>query len=95
MEIKIFDNLILTTDSPVSSYGIPALRHLGCNCADYGPGDPVPRCLDEEEGDANMAAMLCRVIDWMGIPDDTAELRAAIRQWLGQLPGGPELPEGQ
>lgn len=106
MEIKITENLVLTTDSPASSCGIPALRHLDCDCCDHGPGDPVPKCLADEypaqvrnEADgtwqrgvyANMAEFLCVNIDLEGSIDYDAESLAAIKAWLAQLPGGPKL----
>lgn len=100
MEIKITDNLILTTDSPVSSYGIPALRHVDCDCGDMAPGDAVPACLqgrfldaytDEPVVQDNMAGFLCTTIGLDGLIDDDVESLVAIKRWLAQLPGGPKL----
>lgn len=35
------ETLILTTDSPASHDGIPALRYTGCQCPDMGPTDQL------------------------------------------------------
>lgn len=90
MEMKITNNLILTTDSPASSYGVGALRHLDCDCGDMGPGDAVPNCLQDGRGELNMAAFVWRMIQEEGTADDTPESRQALTRWLAQPPGDPQ-----
>lgn len=42
-------SLVLTTDSPASHYGLPVLRHEGCDkCADMGPADVIPLCAEPQ-----------------------------------------------
>lgn len=101
MEFRITDDLILTTDSPASSHGIPVLRHLGCGCGDYGPGDAVPDCLRlPAEYDNGLYSFAYKIayqnMCWFlmvtihdvhddEIIDDSAESRAALDQWNTQL----------
>lgn len=47
MDIAINKDLALTTDSAQSSHGMAVLRHVGCDCDDYGPGDLIPECCQE------------------------------------------------
>ena len=92
MEIKLTANLILTTDSPASSYSTPVLRHLGCDCGDYGPGDPVPDCMAsmaEFHPPKNAADLVCQTT---GAITDTAT-RDALDTWLRQLAGGPYIED--
>jgi hypothetical protein len=102
VDIKIFDysdgsSLVFTTDSPVSHYGIPVVRHEGCNCnQDYGPGDAVPECLESPKFrtffgavSPNMGSFITRLI-WDKISNDEA-LRTAAAKWLAQNPSGPQI----
>lgn len=81
---QIDERYTLTTDSPASRYGSPALRDaLGDGLPDYGPADTLPG------GDT--AATL--VFSWATRPHRTPDEREAARLFLMQWPDGPQLPE--
>lgn len=81
---QIDDRYILTTDSPASHYGSPALRDEHDTVTpDYGPADLLPT-------DESAAALVMR---WATRPHRTKEERDAARLFLAQWPDGPQLPE--
>lgn len=43
-------SMVLTTDAPGSHYGLPVMRHEGCDqCGDLGPADTMPLCAYPQE----------------------------------------------
>ena len=85
--------LVLTTDSPASSYGIPVLRHEGCGCPDLGPSDPTPLCMYPERlvqlfGPRDTAAELVAYLARLRGDEET---KAAAQAFCAQWPEGPQV----
>lgn len=88
-------NLILTTNSPASHYGIPALRHTGCQkCnTDFGPGDMAPDCIYHPKnksyfGKMTIAQFLTSLLKREHLDFEEEE---QMDIFLGQDPLGPQL----
>ena len=79
MQIRIDDAKELTTDSAMSSYGIPALRVNDDSPSDYGSADTLP--------DGRRAA---EVVAAFGRPA-TGDDRDAAAKFLRQWPEGPQI----
>ena len=84
--------LRITTDHAASSYGVPVLVHVGCDCGPRGPGDNVPSCLcaDADHLGKNTGWYVLRVLGQGlgGAPRKlTPDIDAAVRAWLAPLPG--------
>ena len=83
-------DLALTTH-----HGIPVVRYAKGDCPDLGPGDPVPKCLENEHSiswfgrSPHMAAYVSRLIDFSSLRKK--EIREGLRKWFAQMPGGPQI----
>lgn len=76
-------NAEMTTDSPLSHYGIPVLRITDCpNAGDYGPAETVGAPLVGEPGISAAAFAIQQIA--FGL--DEADVRAFCAQW----PDGPQ-----
>lgn len=88
----------LTTDSPMSHYGIPALRFApgfddpNRSC-DYGPADLVTHGEAAEAFGPEPAAEF--IVRWVNGQRDnlTAEAIDAAKRFLAQWPDGPQIAE--
>lgn len=91
----------LTTQSPVSRYGIPALRAtmIDGTTKDFGPSDRVPGTSPWETEASASAANVVRTAALGLMPYETDVLGmdiGAARKFCAQWPAGPQIPdEGQ
>lgn len=93
--IRRFDDgsaIRLTTDSPASHYGIPALRYDGCDCPDRGPAET----LCEHAYHAGVVALFgaqTAAAEVLRVASDLHRNEyAAAQAFLGQWPDGPQVP---
>lgn len=101
MDVKIYTGpggvtASLTTDSPASHYGIPALRIEGPGVEqwpDLGPADVLPSKMPAAH--LVVACALGQLPGGVGgtIHPMSAEVLEAARRFLAQWPEGPQLAE--
>jgi hypothetical protein len=88
----------LTTESPASHYGIPALRIEGKGCADlpdYGPSDVLPSGVTAGAFVAECASGVLPKGFGGTIHPMTTATREAARKFCAQWPEGPQIPSEQ
>lgn len=88
--------VVLTTDSSASSYGIPVLTHMGCDQCHpaFGPGDLTPSCICSPQM-AHYFGAMPHIADWIckiAKPMNPAVILEADR-FLWQWCEGPQLPK--
>lgn len=82
------ETLSLTTESPASHYGIPALRYSGCGCPDMGPADNL--CTHAWGAHARALFGECTAA-YTVKRFATAETEEVCRHFLQQWPEGPQI----